>query len=72
MFQMYHAFPSLFKLLPGPHQTIISNYRKLTAFLREKTEKHKLDWDPNEPRDYIDSYLNEIEKVVLILYLYCQ
>ncbi|KAI5623568.1 cytochrome P450, family 2, subfamily AD, polypeptide 6 [Silurus asotus] len=62
--ELYDAFPSIMKILPGPHHTIIANYRRLAAFLGEKTEKHKQDWDPNEPRDYIHSYLTEIEKVV--------
>lgn len=62
---MYDAYPWIMKILPGPHHTIISNYRKLAAFLGEKTEKHKKDWDPNEPNeDYIHSYFTEIEKVV--------
>ncbi|KAI4892532.1 hypothetical protein NFI96_024702 [Prochilodus magdalenae] len=60
--ELYDAFPRVMSKVPGPHHTIISNYRRLAAFLKEKVEKHKLDWDPNEPRDYIDSYLTEIEK----------
>ncbi|XP_030627994.1 cytochrome P450 2J3 [Chanos chanos] len=60
--QMFDAFPGIMKLLPGPHHTIISNYRRLAAFLKEKVEKHRLDWNPDEPRDFIDSYLTEIEK----------
>lgn len=61
---MYDAFPNIMSRIPGPHHTIIGNYRRLAAFLKEKVEKHKLDWDPNEPRDFVDSYLTEIEKVV--------
>lgn len=62
-FQLYDAYPNIMKILPGPHHTIKANYRRLAAFLGEKTEKHKQDWDPNEPRDYIHAYLTEIEKV---------
>ncbi|XP_066532442.1 cytochrome P450 2J2-like isoform X2 [Hoplias malabaricus] len=60
--ELYDAFPRVMSRIPGPHHTIISNYRRLAAFLKEKIEKHKLDWDPREPRDYIDSYLAETEK----------
>ncbi|XP_060773502.1 cytochrome P450 2J2-like [Neoarius graeffei] len=60
--ELYDAYPNIMKILPGPHHTIIANYRRLAAFLGEKTEKHKQDWDPNEPRDYIHAYLTEIEK----------
>lgn len=52
------------KIIPGPHHTIIANYRRLAAFLGEKIEKHKQDQDPNEPKDYIHSYLAEIENVI--------
>lgn len=60
--QLYDAFPGIMKWLPGPHQTIISNYQELANFLKEKVEQHRLDWDSNNPRDYIDAYLTETEK----------
>ncbi len=61
--KLYDAFPGIMKWLPGPHQTIISNYQELANFLKEKVEQHRLDWDSNNPRDYIDAYLTETEKV---------
>ncbi|KAG9282738.1 cytochrome P450 2J2-like [Astyanax mexicanus] len=60
--ELYDAFPSIMRRIPGPHHTIINNYKTLAAFLKEEINKHKLDWNPDEPRDYIDSYLAEIEK----------
>ncbi|XP_077077211.1 cytochrome P450 2AD6 [Siphateles boraxobius] len=60
--QLYDAFPGIMKWLPGPHQTIISNYQELSNFLKEKVEQHKADWDSDNPRDYIDTYLTETEK----------
>lgn len=60
--QLYDAFPGIMKWVPGPHQTIISNYQKLANFLEEKIEQHKPDWDISNPRDYIDAYLTEAEK----------
>lgn len=27
------------------------------------TENHRRDWNPAEPRDFIDAYLKEMEKV---------
>lgn len=62
-FKLYDAFPGIMKWLPGPHQTIISNYQELANFLKEKVEQHRQDWDSNNPRDYIDAYLTETEKV---------
>nr|XP_029498880.1 cytochrome P450 2J2-like isoform X1 [Oncorhynchus nerka] len=64
--QLYDVFPWLFKRLPGlrsgPHVTILSNYAKIVSFLRKEIEKHKKDWDPFDHRDYIDSYIGEIDK----------
>ncbi|KAI1892060.1 hypothetical protein AGOR_G00150090 [Albula goreensis] len=60
--QLYDAFPRILKFFPGAHKTIISNYRKLASFLKEEIENHKEDWDPCNPRDYIDSYFSEIDK----------
>lgn len=55
--QLYDAFPGLMKHLPGPHNRIFSSSRSLVASIREEIEKHKLDLDPNNPRDYVDSFL---------------
>ncbi|XP_051951818.1 cytochrome P450 2J2-like [Xyrauchen texanus] len=60
--QLYNVWPSLFEYLPGPHQTMFANYKKITDFLRGEIRKHREDWDPSNPRDYIDNYLSEMEK----------
>lgn len=62
---MYDAFPDLMKYLPGPHQTIHGNYAKIVDFLRKEVEKHQEGWNPDDPRDYVDTYLAEMEKVIL-------
>ncbi|KAJ4943857.1 hypothetical protein JOQ06_006351 [Pogonophryne albipinna] len=56
---LYDAFPALMKLLPGPHCGIFSSSRSLEASIRGEIERHKLDLDPSNPRDYIDSFLIE-------------
>nr|XP_034978011.1 cytochrome P450 2J2-like isoform X3 [Zootoca vivipara] len=48
--------------LPGPHHTVFKNWGKLKSFVRGIIEKHKEDWNPSEPRDFIDAYLNEMAK----------
>ncbi|XP_053344701.1 cytochrome P450 2J2-like [Clarias gariepinus] len=60
--QLYNAFPRLFEYLPGPHKKIFANYTKILDFLNEQIRKHKEDLDPSNPRDYIDSFLLEMEK----------
>ncbi|XP_069050331.1 cytochrome P450 2J2-like isoform X1 [Lepisosteus oculatus] len=59
---LYEAFPVILKYLPGPHNRVFKNYEELQAFVGEEVERHKEDWDPSAPRDYIDSYLAEIQK----------
>lgn len=61
--QLYDAFPGLMKYLPGPHQTVHANYREIVAFLNREIEKHQEEWNPDDPRDFIDAYLSEMEKV---------
>lgn len=60
--QLFDVFPGLMKHLPGPHQTVHSNYRKILTFLKKEIEKHREEWNPEDPRDYIDVYLSEMEK----------
>uniref|UniRef100_A0A8C9WC38 Cytochrome P450 2J2-like n=1 Tax=Scleropages formosus TaxID=113540 RepID=A0A8C9WC38_SCLFO len=60
---LYNEFPRLFEFLPGPHHTIHSNYKKIVKFLREEIERHKKEWDPSDPRDFVDAYLGEMEKM---------
>nr|QQL94710.1 cytochrome P450 2j2 [Lateolabrax maculatus] len=60
--QLYDAFPGLLQYLPGPHQTVHANYKEIMAFLRKQIEKHQEEWNPDDPRDYIDVYLAEMEK----------
>lgn len=52
--------------LPGPHQTVHANYREIMTFLEKQVEKHKEEWNPDDPRDFIDVYLSEMEKVIYI------
>lgn len=58
--QLYDAFPALMKYLPGPHNRIFSSSKSLEAFIRREIERHKLDRDPSDPRDYIDTFLMEV------------
>nr|XP_055043973.1 cytochrome P450 2J4 isoform X1 [Misgurnus anguillicaudatus] len=60
--RLYDQFPTVMSLLPGKHQTAFSSMSKLKALVQEEIEKHKEERDPFNPRDYIDCYLDEIEK----------
>ncbi|XP_058513259.1 cytochrome P450 2J1-like isoform X4 [Ochotona princeps] len=58
--QLYNVFPSIMKFIPGPHQTLFSNWERLELFVSHMIENHKKDWNPEEPRDFIDAYLKEM------------
>ncbi|XP_031232667.1 cytochrome P450 2J5-like [Mastomys coucha] len=60
--QFYNAFPHIMKYLPGPHQKIFRNWRKLKLFVFHIIKNHQKDWNPDEPRDFIDAFLVEMQK----------
>ena len=51
------------KYLPGSHQTVLRNWGKLKSFVSSMIGNHRKDWDPDEPRDFIDAFLTEMTKV---------
>uniref|UniRef100_A0A3Q3VQ39 Uncharacterized protein n=1 Tax=Mola mola TaxID=94237 RepID=A0A3Q3VQ39_MOLML len=44
-----------------PHQTAKNIWEEVKDFIREELKEHRKNWDPSDPRDYIDCYLNEIQ-----------
>nr|AYG96549.1 cytochrome P450 2J2 [Camelus dromedarius] len=60
--QLYNVFRLIMNFLPGPHQRLFHNWEKLKMFVARVIENHKRDWNPAEARDFIDAYLQEIEK----------
>ncbi|OBS77684.1 hypothetical protein A6R68_19927, partial [Neotoma lepida] len=59
---LYNVFPSIMKYLPGSHQTVFRNWEKLKLFVSHMMESHRKDWNPVEPRDFIDAFLTEMTK----------
>ncbi|XP_078141773.1 cytochrome P450 2J4-like [Centroberyx gerrardi] len=59
--QLYNSFPLLMRCLPGPHQTVQHIWNDVKDLIRAELKEHKDNWDPAEPRDYIDCYLTEIQ-----------
>ncbi|XP_041862225.1 cytochrome P450 2J4-like [Melanotaenia boesemani] len=60
--QVYNTIPWLMKRIPGPHQEIFRVLQKIIDFVELKIKEHRADLDPSSPRDYIDSFLIEMEK----------
>uniref|UniRef100_H2V8A7 Cytochrome P450 2J6-like n=1 Tax=Takifugu rubripes TaxID=31033 RepID=H2V8A7_TAKRU len=59
--ELYNSFPLLMKHVPGPHQTVKKIWNEVKDFVRNELKEHRKNWDPSDPRDYIDCYLREIQ-----------
>ncbi|XP_056384387.1 cytochrome P450 2J6-like isoform X2 [Hyla sarda] len=59
--QLYNAF-GFVQYLPLPHKKIFRNVKIVFGFLGEVLEEHKRTRVPGQPRDYIDCYLEEMDK----------
>lgn len=70
--QLYNSFPLLMRHFPGPHQSLLQMWNNVKDFIRAELDEHKKKWDPSDCRDYIDCYLNEIQKVSGFIKLNCQ
>ncbi|XP_004869657.1 cytochrome P450 2J2-like [Heterocephalus glaber] len=60
MCQLYIFFPRIVEYLPGSHNTLFRDWDKLKSFVSHVIENHKRDWNPDDPRDFIDAYLKEM------------
>ncbi|XP_074492821.1 uncharacterized protein LOC141768427 [Sebastes fasciatus] len=58
---LYEAFPGVMKHLPGPHNKMFSHYNDILDFISQEVKSHKTDLDHNDPRDYIDAFIIEME-----------
>ncbi|KAI7794517.1 cytochrome P450, partial [Triplophysa rosa] len=67
--QIFNMVPFI-KHFPGPHQKILQNANELLGFIREEVKEHRQTLDPENPRDFIDAYLLEIEKVCIFEFVY--
>lgn len=49
--------------VPGPHQKLGKLYNEICTILKAILNEHKNTRDPTFTRDFIDAYLEELEKV---------
>ncbi|XP_069088664.1 cytochrome P450 2J2-like isoform X1 [Pleurodeles waltl] len=61
--QLYNAFPQIMKFLPGSYRKVFKNWKIIKMFVKKMIEKHREHWNPSEPRDFIDCYIAEMEKL---------
>ncbi|KAH0631494.1 hypothetical protein JD844_005838 [Phrynosoma platyrhinos] len=60
--QLYEMFSSIMKYLPGPHKKLFHNLQDIYDFVAERIKINKASLDPENPRDYIDCFLIQMEK----------
>ncbi|XP_051855517.1 cytochrome P450 2J4-like [Antechinus flavipes] len=60
--QLFNIFPSVMKFLPGPHQKLFRELKKLESFVEDVIKQHKENLNSEEPQDFIDAYLKELSK----------
>ncbi|XP_060221884.1 cytochrome P450 2J3-like isoform X3 [Meriones unguiculatus] len=62
MVNLYNIFPWIIKYLPGQHQTLLATWKDLKSYISDIIDNHRKDWNPDEPRDFIDAFLDEMTK----------
>lgn len=61
--QFYDIYANLLRYFPGPHTKIYDILEDMRLFIARRVKKNKETLDPNSPRDFIDCFLIQMEKV---------
>ncbi|XP_062843488.1 cytochrome P450 2C31-like [Trichomycterus rosablanca] len=60
--QLYNIFPWLMEHLMTKHVQVLNEAEELKSFSKQKIQKHKESLDPDNPRDFIDCFLNRLNQ----------
>ncbi|KAM5271973.1 cytochrome P450 2C23-like [Ctenodactylus gundi] len=60
--QIYNLWPAFIKHLPGKHKEFSKRVYDIKHFILEKVKEHQESVDPDNPRDYIDCFLNKMDQ----------
>ncbi|XP_021506281.1 cytochrome P450 2F3-like [Meriones unguiculatus] len=60
--EIYNMFPSFMDWIPGPHHRIFRNFEELRLFISEQIQWHQQSRKTGEPRDFIDCFLDQMDK----------
>ncbi|KAM7340069.1 hypothetical protein ACRRTK_000684 [Alexandromys fortis] len=60
--QVFELFSGFLKYFPGAHKQIFRKAQEILDYIGHNVEKHQATLDPNNPRDFIDTYLIRMEK----------
>nr|XP_056705312.1 cytochrome P450 2J4-like [Euleptes europaea] len=59
---LYDMVPWLMDYIPGPHNDMFSACDTIRAFIRSEIHRHQERGAPQEPEDFVDYYIAQIEK----------
>ncbi|XP_062843489.1 cytochrome P450 2G1-like [Trichomycterus rosablanca] len=60
--QLYNVFPWLVELLGSRHLKKIDSLNEVKVFCMNRIQKHSKSIDPDDPRDFIDCFLNRLNQ----------
>ncbi|XP_062995851.1 cytochrome P450 2B11-like [Elgaria multicarinata webbii] len=60
--QIFNAFPCLKRIFPSPHRRLSKCFDDIISFVLQRVQMHRESFDPNCPRDFIDSFLAKMEQ----------
>ncbi|XP_057607335.1 cytochrome P450 2B1-like [Chionomys nivalis] len=60
--QMFELYSGFLKFFTGIHKQMYKNLHEVLEYIGHSVEKHRETLDPNNPRDFIDTYLIRMEK----------
>nr|XP_060639598.1 cytochrome P450 2G1-like [Anolis sagrei ordinatus] len=61
--QLYDMFPTFLKYFPGPHTRVYDIMSDVLCFIAKRVKKNQETLDSNFPRDFIDCFLIQMEKI---------
>ncbi|KAM4641738.1 cytochrome P450 2F2-like [Discoglossus pictus] len=60
--ELYNIYHNIMDYIPGPHKTMMANFKSLTDFVEKRVEENKKTLNHDQPRDFIDCFLIKMEK----------
>uniref|UniRef100_A0A8C4Y9D6 Uncharacterized protein n=1 Tax=Gopherus evgoodei TaxID=1825980 RepID=A0A8C4Y9D6_9SAUR len=63
--QLYEMFSWIMRFLPGAHKQIFQDLEDINSFILERIKANQASLDRDNPRDFIDCFLLQMEKEIL-------
>uniref|UniRef100_A0A8C3TA95 Cytochrome P450 2G1-like n=1 Tax=Chelydra serpentina TaxID=8475 RepID=A0A8C3TA95_CHESE len=63
--QLYEMFSWVMRFLPGAHKQIVRDLEDINSFILERIKENQASLDRDNPQDFIDCFLLQMEKEIL-------